>query len=129
MTQARTRIVAGLSAAALAVGLTMTASGTPAAANHSQKKAHGKAAHERALRSDVREVKPNAHFSTGNLQLNAAKPSQAAAAGVTPPVGTVRTLLALDDFNGILYRKQYTLHGGRSQDRGVGRQRHRLPGR
>ncbi len=109
MTQARTRIVAGLSAAALAVGLTMTASGTPAAANHSQKKAHGKAAHERALRSDVREVKPNAHFSTGNLQLNAAKPSQAAAAGVTPPVGTVRTLLALDDFNGILYRKQYTL--------------------
>jgi Immune inhibitor A peptidase M6 len=33
------------------------------------------------------------------------------AAGVTPPVGTVRSLIALDDFNGILYRKDYTLRG------------------
>jgi Immune inhibitor A peptidase M6 len=86
----------------------MTASGAPAAATHSRHKAHSKATHDRALRSDVREVKPGAQFSTRNLELNTAKPSQAAA-GVTPPVGTVRTLLALDDFNGILYRKQYTL--------------------
>ena len=109
MTQARTRAIAGLSAAALAVGLTMTASGTPAAANHSRNKAHGKPAHERAMRSDVREVKPGAEYSTRNLDLTTARSSQAAAAAVTPPVGTVRTLLALDDFNGILYRKQYTL--------------------
>jgi hypothetical protein len=98
----------------------MTASGTPAAAHDSRQapvkapvkapgKGHGKAAHQRALRSDAREVKPNARFSTGKLQLQAARPSQAAPAGVTPPVGTVRTLIALDDFNGVLYRKQYTL--------------------
>jgi Immune inhibitor A-like, MAM domain len=33
------------------------------------------------------------------------------AAGVTPPVGTVRQWLGLDDFNGRLYRKDYTLRG------------------
>jgi len=36
---------------------------------------------------------------------------QQAAAGVTPPVGTVRSWLGLDDFNGTLYRKDYTLRG------------------
>jgi hypothetical protein len=35
----------------------------------------------------------------------------AAVAGVTPPVGTVRSWLGLDDFNGTLYRKDYTLRG------------------
>jgi hypothetical protein len=34
-----------------------------------------------------------------------------AAAAETPPVGTVRQWLGLDDFNGILYRKDYTLRG------------------
>jgi hypothetical protein len=33
------------------------------------------------------------------------------AAAETPPVGTVRQWLGLDDFNGILYRKDYTLRG------------------
>lgn len=33
------------------------------------------------------------------------------AAGETPPVGTVRQWLGLDDFNGRLYRKDYTLRG------------------
>jgi hypothetical protein len=36
--------------------------------------------------------------------------TKAAAAGVTPPVGTVRQWLASDDFNGY-YRKDYTLRG------------------
>jgi len=35
----------------------------------------------------------------------------AAAAGVTPPVGTVRSWLGLDDAQGTLYRKDYTLRG------------------
>ena len=35
----------------------------------------------------------------------------AAPAAPTPPVGTVRQWIALDDFNGILYRKDYTLRG------------------
>jgi hypothetical protein len=34
-----------------------------------------------------------------------------AEAAATPPVGTVRGWLGLDDFNGILYRKDYTLRG------------------
>jgi hypothetical protein len=33
------------------------------------------------------------------------------AAAATPPVGTVRQWLGLDDFNGRLYRKDYTLRG------------------
>lgn len=37
--------------------------------------------------------------------------AQPAAAATTPPVGTVRQWLGLDDFNGILYRKDYTLRG------------------
>ncbi|MGB3440086.1 MAG: choice-of-anchor J domain-containing protein [Actinophytocola sp.] len=36
---------------------------------------------------------------------------RAAAAGVTPPVGTVRPWLALDDAEGQLYLKEYTLRG------------------
>jgi hypothetical protein len=37
--------------------------------------------------------------------------NRVAAAGVTPPVGTVRPWLARDDFNGRLYLKDYTLRG------------------
>ncbi|MEV0203431.1 choice-of-anchor J domain-containing protein [Nonomuraea sp. NPDC050691] len=40
-----------------------------------------------------------------------AKPSARAKAADTPPVGTVRQWLGLDDFNGRLYRKDYTLRG------------------
>ncbi|NUW39048.1 choice-of-anchor J domain-containing protein [Nonomuraea rhodomycinica] len=38
-----------------------------------------------------------------------AKPSVRAEAADTPPVGTVRQWLGMDDFNGRLYRKDYTL--------------------
>ncbi|MGH3756934.1 choice-of-anchor J domain-containing protein [Actinophytocola sp.] len=41
----------------------------------------------------------------------AAQSRTQAAAASTPPVGTVRQWLGLDDFNGILYRKDYTLRG------------------
>jgi hypothetical protein len=37
--------------------------------------------------------------------------SSFSAAAVTPPVGTVRPMLALDDFNGVIYLKNYTLRG------------------
>ena len=46
----------------------------------------------------------------GGAELRAA-PEAAAAAGVTPPVGTVRQWLGLDDVAGTLYRKDYTLRG------------------
>lgn len=63
----------------------------------------------------VRELPPGKTYSTsklglaqGQAQLKAA-PSAAAAA--TPAVGTVRQWIALDDANGTLYRKDYTLRG------------------
>lgn len=46
----------------------------------------------------------------GQAQLRAAPEAQAAAAE-TPPVGTVRQWLGLDDVQGTLYRKDYTLRG------------------
>ena len=55
--------------------------------------------------------------------------TQTQAAAETPPVGTVRQWLGLDDFQGSLYRKDYTLRGVGEQHRGLGRQRPRLPGR
>jgi hypothetical protein len=75
--------------------------------------------------SDLRELPPNKRFSTAKLglvksqakaQAKAQSTAQArtfaaAAAAATPPVGTVRQWIALDDFNGFLYRKDYTLRG------------------
>ena len=111
------RLVAATATAALAAGLALLTPGATAAptpAKHKPSPAgHG---------SDVREVKPNAKFSTKKLHLKrgvqaSAQPdTEAATDGTSPPVGTVRTLIGLDDFNGILYRK----------DRGLGRQRHLL---
>ena len=65
-----------------------------------------------ALTSDVREVSPGTKFSTGKLSLKPAarsKVNRASAAAATPAVGTTRTLLALDDYNGRYYKKPYTL--------------------
>lgn len=67
-----------------------------------------------APRSDIREIPAGKKYSTAKLDLHQARARSFAApqaAAVTPPVGTVRTWLGLDDFNGILYRKQYTLRG------------------
>ena len=67
-----------------------------------------------APRRDVREVPPDKKYSTAELGLRQQSAPRAAprrAAAATPPVGTVRQWLALDDFNGILYRKDYTLRG------------------
>jgi hypothetical protein len=61
---------------------------------------------------EVQEVSPGKRYSTERLGLNRASTrSFAAAAADTPPVGTVRQWLALDDFQGTLYRKDYTLRG------------------
>ena len=62
--------------------------------------------------SDVREVPPGKTYSTERLGLNRPQARAfAAPAAETPPVGTMRQWLALDDFQGILYRKYYTLRG------------------
>ena len=66
-----------------------------------------------AKASDIREVPLSKKYSTANLGLNSARARSfaAPAAASTPPVGTVRQWLGLDDFNGTLYRKDYTLRG------------------
>lgn len=60
--------------------------------------------------SDVREISPKKTYSTKKLSLKAAsKQQRAQAVGETPPVGTTRSLLALDDYEGQYYLKDYTL--------------------
>jgi Immune inhibitor A peptidase M6 len=63
----------------------------------------------------VRELPPGKRYSTSGLGVQPARRTaqrtSAAAAAQTPPVGTVRQWIALDDFNGRLYRKDYTLRG------------------
>ncbi|HEY7622728.1 MAG TPA: choice-of-anchor J domain-containing protein [Solirubrobacteraceae bacterium] len=66
-------------------------------------------------RLGIREVPLGKEYSTSKLgalnQRSARARALAAPAAETPPVGTVRQWIALDDFNGILYRKDYTLRG------------------
>ncbi|MBA2956571.1 peptidase M6 immune inhibitor A [Nocardioides sp. MAH-18] len=63
--------------------------------------------------SDVREVSPDAKYSTKQLgQLGAqSRKRSSLAAAATPAVGTQRQWVGLDDANGVLYRKDYTLRG------------------
>jgi hypothetical protein len=71
------------------------------------------AATVKTARSDVREVPLDKKYSTTRLGLTSsrARSFAAPAAADTPPIGTVRQWIALDDFNGVLYRKDYTLRG------------------
>ena len=103
----RRSAVAALATIALTASMAVTApavSAAPAATKSSPAKSA-------TPKSDVRELDPKAKYSTKKLTLgNGARAKvRAAAAGETPAVGTTRTLLALDDYNGLLYRKSYTL--------------------
>jgi hypothetical protein len=61
---------------------------------------------------DIRELPLDKKYSTDGLRLRRSTArSLAAPAAATPPVGTVRQWIALDDFNGALYLKDYTLRG------------------
>ena len=64
-------------------------------------------------RSDVREVPLDKKYSTDQLGVRqqSARSLAARAAAPTPSVGTVRQWIALDDAQGVLYRKDYTLRG------------------
>jgi hypothetical protein len=98
----RPHVAAGIVAALAAAGLVALPAGagaqTTAAAS--------------APRSDVREVPLGKKYSTAQLGLRSqARALAAPAAAPTPPVGSVRSWLGLDDFNGTLYRKDYTLRG------------------
>jgi hypothetical protein len=100
-------VVAGLAAACLAT-LPATASAAVSA------KATASAS---ASAGGLRELPPGRRYSTAQLGLapqrarSQATAKLAAPAADTPPVGTVRQWIALDDFSGTLYRKDYTLRG------------------
>lgn len=113
---ARSRIV-GAAATVLAVPLLTVLPGSPATAGQSTQAAAAKPAPP----SDVRELNP---LDAKDFKLDgkpvktpqryspkASARAQTLQAATTPPVGTVRQWLGLDDFNGILYRKDYTLRG------------------
>ncbi len=94
--------------AAAVLGLGLTATLAPGASAAPAKKAPA------VVKTDVREVAPNKKFSTKKLSLKSSAKAKSkvqaqAESSSTPAVGTTRTLLALDDFNGTLYRKSYTL--------------------
>jgi hypothetical protein len=63
--------------------------------------------------SDVRELPADKKYSTNGLGMkrSQSRAMAAPAAVATPPVGTVRPWIALDDAQGRLYRKDYTLRG------------------
>src|SRR5215208_3428385 len=72
------------------------------------------AAPKTAARSDVREIPAGKTYSTDKLGTVGARSRARArsfSAAETPPVGTVRQWIALDDAQGRLYRKDYTLRG------------------
>jgi Immune inhibitor A peptidase M6 len=107
---ARSRIAG---AAAIALVLPLLA-GLPASASPPAKPA----ALAKAGPSDVRELTRKDFTLDGRkvetpsrYQAQAQERFQTKAAAETPPVGTVRQWLGLDDFNGRLYRKDYTLRG------------------
>ncbi len=103
---------AGLAVATCAAGLLVPATALPASAAGPPAAAPSVPA---PPPSDVRELPPDSKVSTRGLGLSSAQQRglapRALAAGVTPPVGTVRQWLGLDDVQGILYRKDYTLRG------------------
>ncbi len=108
-TRRRGRQIAVVAATVLGLGLAATlAPGATAAPAAPAKKTPA------VVKTDVREIAPNKQFSTKGLSLKSSSKAkakvraQAEAAG-TPAVGTTRTLLALDDYKGMYYRKSYTL--------------------
>ena len=114
---------AALMAAACLAGMATVASAAPSKASLATA----------SSRSGIREVPPGKKYSTAKLgavrRQSARARALAAPAAPTPAVGTVRQWIALDDFNGLLYRKDYTLRGVGCAHRGLGRQRPRLPRR
>ena len=97
-------------AAVAGAGLVLAVALAPAAVSATTAKTSAKTSAKPAAGSDVREVSPKRTLSTKGLTLNKAQRAQSKAlAAGTPAVGTTRTLIAEDDFNGFLYRKPYTL--------------------
>src|SRR4051794_16863424 len=83
------------------------------AAPASAKSSHSKGSHKATVTKDTREVPPGKTYKLDRSvqERSASRRALAAATGTTPAVGTVRSWIGLDDYNGTLYRKDYTLRG------------------
>lgn len=102
----------GVLAASLIIPLTLLVPGATAASAATPAPGGGTSSDVRELARkdftlDGRKVETPQRFQPRV----AARSAAPAAAGVTPPVGTVRQWLGLDDQRGTLYRKDYTLRG------------------
>ncbi len=99
----------GLTALAAGAALAVTSLLAPGASAAPPKPVPAKAD---VVKGDVREISPGKKFSTAGLSMASTRQrraQRAEGAAVTPAVGTTRTLLALDDYNGRYYEKPYTL--------------------
>jgi hypothetical protein len=96
---------------AAAVAALMTAVGVGGVVATTASAAQGAA--KAAPASDIRELPADKKYSTKGLAMkrSQARAMAAPAAAATPPVGTVRQWIGLDDAQGVLYRKPYTLRG------------------
>lgn len=98
---------AGVALATCAAGLLIPYGGASAAPGTA-----APAASDVTTPNDVREISPDAKYSTKQLgRVGPQSRRSSLAAAATPEVGTQRQWLGLDDAQGILYRKDYTLRG------------------
>ncbi|MFF5215815.1 choice-of-anchor J domain-containing protein [Micromonospora sp. NPDC000442] len=111
------RRFAGIAASAIVLPLLVIAQPTAASATPEAATVKPVPAPATGLASDVREL-TRKDFTFNGQRLEAPTQYQPrtqarskAAAADTPPVGTVRQWLALDDYQGVIYLKDYTLRG------------------
>ncbi|WBB47446.1 immune inhibitor A [Verrucosispora sp. WMMA2044] len=111
------RRFAGIAASAIVLPLLVIAQPTAASATPEAATVKPVPAPATGLASDVREL-TRKDFTFNGQRLEAPTQYQPrtqarskAVAADTPPVGTVRQWLALDDYQGIIYLKDYTLRG------------------
>src|SRR5689334_6455676 len=83
-------VVATAAAVSLSAGLAVAAAPAASATPVAPTKA--------AAKSDMREINSQHSYATKKLSLRAGANRRAATAVASPPVGTQRTLIALDDF-------------------------------
>ena len=102
----------GTALATISVVLALAAPAQAAPASHASRSGT-----KSTVSKDTREVPPGKTYALDRsvqqrpASLRAAAAATAAATGTTPAVGTTRSWLGLDDYNGRLYRKDYTLRG------------------
>ncbi|MCU1600131.1 MAG: hypothetical protein JWO22_840 [Frankiales bacterium] len=102
----------GWSTMLVTTGVVLSLAAPTQAAPASAASSHSKAS-KGTVTSDTREVPVDKQYALDSSvkKRPASLRSSAVAPGVTPAVGTVRSWIGLDDFNGKLNKEDYTLRG------------------